>query len=216
MYIVPLPNWCVTFLNERRHKHPIDSNKSPTRCNSFPVYYPDSYLQLNKLKAFSRPSSGAQWLQLQPLVLPSYRGDSRAVFVVGPAGLTTNTVQLSPWYEGKTRGYNCSHWAPDDGRENARNLLSCKHQDNKLENCCIRLVIYLNCLMMHGLQNLKSHLLWEFRFPWLWIWRCGPEWYDTCILVVGPSTVFVPVCLMSQQHIPKEHNFQPSYYIIVL
>jgi len=35
--------------------------------------------------AFSRPSSGAQWLQWQPLVLPSYRGDSRAVFVVGPA-----------------------------------------------------------------------------------------------------------------------------------
>jgi hypothetical protein len=34
----------------------------------------------------SRPSSGAQWLQWQPLVLPSYRGDSRAVFVVEPAG----------------------------------------------------------------------------------------------------------------------------------
>jgi hypothetical protein len=26
-------------------------------------------------------------------------------------------------------------------------------QDNKLENCCIRLVIYLNCTMMHGLTN---------------------------------------------------------------
>jgi hypothetical protein len=36
-------------------------------------------------RAFSRPSSGAQWLQWQPLVLPSYRGDSRAVFAVGPA-----------------------------------------------------------------------------------------------------------------------------------
>ena len=33
----------------------------------------------------SRTSSGAQWLQWQPLILPSYRGDSRAVFVVGPA-----------------------------------------------------------------------------------------------------------------------------------
>jgi hypothetical protein len=32
-----------------------------------------------------RPSSGAR-LQWQPLVSPSYRGDSRAVFVVGPAG----------------------------------------------------------------------------------------------------------------------------------
>jgi len=36
-------------------------------------------------RAFSRPSSGAQRLQQQPLVLPSFRGDSRAVFVVGPA-----------------------------------------------------------------------------------------------------------------------------------
>jgi hypothetical protein len=31
-----------------------------------------------------------------------------------------------------------------------------KRQDNKLENCCIWLVIYLNCTMMHGLTNLKS------------------------------------------------------------
>jgi hypothetical protein len=38
--------------------------------------------------AFSRPSSGAQWLQWQPLVLPSYRGDSPAMFMVGPAGFT--------------------------------------------------------------------------------------------------------------------------------
>jgi hypothetical protein len=37
-------------------------------------------------RAFSRPSSGAQWLQWQHLVLPSCRCDNRAVFVVGPAG----------------------------------------------------------------------------------------------------------------------------------
>jgi hypothetical protein len=30
-----------------------------------------------------------------------------------------------------------------------------KRQNNKLKNCCIRLVIYLNCTMMHGLTNLK-------------------------------------------------------------
>jgi len=64
-----------------------NSNKSPTRCNHFSVYYSDVYLQLNMFRAFSRPSSGAQWLQWQPLVLPSYRGDNRAVFVVGPAGV---------------------------------------------------------------------------------------------------------------------------------
>jgi hypothetical protein len=101
----------------------FNSNKSPTRCNNFPVYYPDVYLQLNMFQASSRPSSGTQWLQWQPLVLPSYRGDSRAVFV---AGLTTNTAWLSPRYESKTRGCYCSHWAPDDERENAWNMLSCK------------------------------------------------------------------------------------------
>ena len=62
----------------------FNSNKSPTRCNNFPVYYPDVYLQLDKFRAFTRPSSGAQWLQWQPLGLPSYRGDSRSVFVIGP------------------------------------------------------------------------------------------------------------------------------------
>jgi hypothetical protein len=38
----------------------FNSNKSPTRCNRFPVYYPDAYLQLNVFRTFSRPSSGAQ------------------------------------------------------------------------------------------------------------------------------------------------------------
>jgi hypothetical protein len=64
----------------------FNSNKSPTWCNNFSVYYPDVCLQLNMFREFSRPSSVAQWLQWQPLVLPSYRGDSRAVFVVGPTG----------------------------------------------------------------------------------------------------------------------------------
>jgi hypothetical protein len=49
----------------------FNSNKSPTRCKNFSFYYPDVYLQLNMFWAFSRPSSGAQWLQRQPLVLPS-------------------------------------------------------------------------------------------------------------------------------------------------
>jgi hypothetical protein len=115
---------CLTFWHQ---SFTFNSNKSPTWCNNFSVYYPDVCLQLNMFRAFSRLSSGAQWLQWQPLVLPSYRGDSRAVFVVGPASPTTNTSRLSPRYEDKTRGCHCSHWAPDDGRENARNMLSCKH-----------------------------------------------------------------------------------------
>ena len=64
-----------------RRSFTFTSNKSPTWCNSFSVYYPDVCLQLNMFRAFFRPSSGALWLQWQPLVLPSYRGDSRAVFV---------------------------------------------------------------------------------------------------------------------------------------
>ena len=38
-----------------------------------------------------------------------------------------------------------------------------KRQDNKLENCCIWLVIYLNCTMMHGLTNLRFLILIIYR-----------------------------------------------------
>jgi hypothetical protein len=62
----------------------IQINHKPD-ATIFQFIYPDVYLHLNMFRAFSRPSSGAQWLQWHPLVLPLYRGDSRAVFVVGPA-----------------------------------------------------------------------------------------------------------------------------------
>ena len=73
----------------------FNSNKSPTWCNDFSVYYPDVCLQFDMFRVFSRPSSGAQWLQWQPLVLPSYRGDSCAVFVVGPAGLPNHEHSMT-------------------------------------------------------------------------------------------------------------------------
>ena len=117
------------------------SNKSPTRCNNFPVYYPDVYLQLNMFRAISRPSSGTRWLQWQPVVLPSYRGDSRAVFVIGPVIYRLLLQLLGSWWWAGRMPETC--WAVN------------KHQDNKLENCCIWLVIYLNCTMMHGLTYLK-------------------------------------------------------------
>jgi len=60
------------------HHHTIQINQ-PTRCNNFSSLLPDVYLQLNMFRASSRPSSGAQQLQQQPLVLPSERGDSSAV-----------------------------------------------------------------------------------------------------------------------------------------
>ena len=66
------------------HHRTIQINHQPD-ATVYPVYYPDVHLQLNVFRAFSRPSSGAQRLQWQPLVLPSYRDDSRAVIVVGLA-----------------------------------------------------------------------------------------------------------------------------------
>ena len=123
-----------------------NSNKSPTRCNNFQVYYPDVYLQLNMFRAFSRPSSGVQWLQWQPLILPSYRGDSRAVFVVGPARPRTqhdyhHDTKVKP--EAATAVIKILMMG-------GKALETCwalnKRKDNKLENCCIWLGIYLKYL----------------------------------------------------------------------
>jgi hypothetical protein len=95
---------CLTFWHR---SFTFNSNKSPTWCNNFSVYYPDVCLQLNMLRAFSRLSSGAQWLQWHPLVLPSYRGDSRAVFVVGPAGRPAYTCTCLEQYLLILRRSNC-------------------------------------------------------------------------------------------------------------
>jgi len=46
-----------------------------------------------------------------------------------------------------------------------------KRQDNKLENCCIWLVIYLNFAMMHGLTNLKSSNYSSYNLTYL---MCPP------------------------------------------
>jgi len=47
-------------LSALRHNSLLTSNKSPTRCNNFPIYYPDIYLQLKMFRALSLPSSEAQ------------------------------------------------------------------------------------------------------------------------------------------------------------
>jgi hypothetical protein len=65
------------------HHRTIEINHQPD-ATVFSVHYPDVCFQLNMFRTFSRPSPGAQWLQWQPLVLQTYRGDIRAVFVVGP------------------------------------------------------------------------------------------------------------------------------------
>ena len=85
---------CSMAIGSHHYYIKYNSNKSPTRCNNFPKYNPDVYLQLNMFRAFSRPSPGAQWLQWQPLVLPLYRSDSRAVFMAGSAGRPAWNVKL--------------------------------------------------------------------------------------------------------------------------
>ena len=129
----------------------FNSDKSPTWCNNFSVYYPDVCLQLNMFRAFSRPSSGAQLLQWQPLVLPSYRSDGRDVFVVGPCLWSGRPARAQTQDD-------CHHDTkvkPEAATAVIELLMmggktpeTCwavnKRQDNKLKNCCIRLVIYLN------------------------------------------------------------------------
>ena len=70
--------------------------------------------------------------------------------VRGRAGPTTNTARLSP--EAATAVIELLVMG---GKTTETCWAVYKRQDNKLENCCIRLVIYLNCTMMHGLTNLK-------------------------------------------------------------
>jgi hypothetical protein len=133
----------------------FNSNKSPTWCNNFSVYYPEVCLQLNMFRTFYRPSSGAQWLQWQPLVLPSYRGDSRAVF----GGPTTNTARCHHDTKVKPEAATAvTELLMTGGKTPKTRWAVNKRQDNKLKNCCIWLVTYFNCTMMHGLINLKFYI----------------------------------------------------------
>jgi hypothetical protein len=108
-------------------------------------------------RAFSRPSSGAQWLQWQPLVFHR--------FVV--------TVVLCSWSGRRARPRTQHDYHHDTkvkpeaatavievlmmgGKTSETFWTVNKRQDNKLINCCIWLVIYLNCTMTHGLTNLNS------------------------------------------------------------
>jgi hypothetical protein len=129
----------------------FNTNKSPTWCNSFSVYYRDVCLQLNRFQAFSRPSSGAQWLQRQPLVVRSYR----AVSVVGARTQHDchHGTKVKPEAAAAVIGLLMM-----GGKTPETCWAVNKCQDNKLKNCCIRLVIYLNCTVMHGLTNIKFYI----------------------------------------------------------
>jgi hypothetical protein len=84
-----------------------NSNKSPTRCNSF-----SSLLSLRLFTA----------QHVSGILTPIIRSSTTAVAASGFTLVSQRELQ----YEGKTRGYYCSCWAPDDGREDARNMWSCE------------------------------------------------------------------------------------------
>jgi len=80
------------------------------------------------------------------------------------------TALLPPGSSGNTRGCYCSCWASDDGLEDARNMLSSwwwawgcpKHVELYInvkkwtwEIVASSRLIYLNCVMTHGLANFK-------------------------------------------------------------
>ena len=103
------------------HLHTIPINQ-PTRCNNFPNLLLDVYILLNMFRASSRPSSGTLQLQV-----------AASGFTVGAlwqqcywswSGRPRPTALLPPRSNGKTRGCYCSCWTPDDGCEDARNMLS--------------------------------------------------------------------------------------------
>jgi hypothetical protein len=155
----PSKNVTLTFWHR---SFTFNSNKSSTWCNNFSIYYPDVCLQFNMFRAFFRPSSGAQWLQWQSLDLPSYRGDSPTVFVVGPAGRPARPrTQHDCHHDTKVKPEAATaviEFLMLDGKTPETCWAVNKRQDNKLKNCCIRLVICLNCTMMHGLTNHKFYI----------------------------------------------------------
>jgi hypothetical protein len=136
----------------------INSNKSPTWCNNFSVYYPDVCLQLNMFRRFPahhqelNDCSGSLWFYLRIVV-------------------TVVLCSWSGWPAQPRTQHKCHHdtKVKSEAATAGTELLimggntpeTCwagnKRQDNKMKNCCIKLVIYLNCTMMHGLTHLKFY-----------------------------------------------------------
>jgi len=113
---------------------------------------PDHHQELNDC-------SGSLWVYLRivvTVVLCLWSGRLWGIRfpITGP---TTNTARLSPQYEGKTREAATAviELLMMGGKTPETYWAVNKRQDNKLENCCIWLAIYLNCTMMQELTNLK-------------------------------------------------------------
>jgi len=81
---------------------------------------------------------------------------TRQLQTAGQPARPRPTALLPPRSNGKTRDCYCSCWAPDDGREDARNTLSCTQTpSNKLEKLLHLVGDLFEFMMMHGLANFK-------------------------------------------------------------
>jgi len=155
---------------EIKQFHKLNSNKSPTRLNNFPdiiltfIYSsacfgcsPAHHTHHQELN----DCSSSLWFYLHIVVIAvlcswlsllarartqyGYHHDTK----VKPEAATA-VIELLMM--GRRTPKTC--WAVN------------KHWDNKLENCCMWLVIYLNCTMMHGLTNLKF-ISWTVQLFWI-------------------------------------------------
>jgi hypothetical protein len=78
-----------------------------------------------------------------------------------PAGPTTKTARLSPRYKGKSRDCYCSYELLMMGGRTPETCWAVnKRQDNKLENSCIWLVIYLNWVLCMYIPNVTGYILY--------------------------------------------------------
>jgi len=85
------------------------------------------YIELNIFRASLRPSSEATTTAVAAFGLHSELGDSNAVgrSRAGRPARPRPTALLSPRSDGKPEAATAVVVAPDDGHEDARNMLSC-------------------------------------------------------------------------------------------
>jgi hypothetical protein len=87
---------------------------------------------------------------------------------------------LSPRSNGKTRGCYCSCWAPDDRREDARNMLSCKYtSSNKLKKL-LRLVGWFIWILTIQ-SRIRKNFIYMTQENWLDFLTWRPV-YKLCVI----------------------------------
>jgi hypothetical protein len=162
-------------------------------------------------RASSRPSLGAQQLQQQPLVLPLERGGSSAVSRgrKGPDHDQQHRYYYSPTVkpEAVTAG-----WAPDDRREDARNMLSCTYEQmstNKLEKLLYLVGWFIwNVWWCTDWQTLNFKTLNYNNCQSRWsrnCWDCGFEFsqWHMCLSLVSVVCCQVEVCTKSRSLVQR-------------